>query len=384
VRDAPQTVRDTPPRVGRPRTLAEIPTPALVLDRAALERNIARMAAFFSTGPCRLRPHFKAHKTAAIARRQLAAGSCTGLTCATVGEAETVADLCDDVLIANEIVSASKCARIAALQRRLRVTVAVDSPVGLDVLAAAARQAGVRVGVLVDVNVGQGRCGVAPGPDALQLAQRVARTSGAVLRGVMGYEGHAQPIRDRGDRERHAREAMVALVETAARLRASGLDCEVVSAGGTGTYDISGRVEGVTEIQAGSYALMDTDYTAVHVPFEQAFWVLGTIVSRPVADRCVADCGHKAATKDHGLPAVAGVKGASVVALNDEHATLYVPPESAIAVGDLVKLVPSHTDPTINLHDVFYVLEGDRVVDVWPIARGYAEQRAALESARAT
>jgi D-serine deaminase-like pyridoxal phosphate-dependent protein len=367
------------PRAGRrPQTIAEIATPALVLDRAALERNLARMARFFSIGSCRLRPHFKAHKTPEIARRQLAAGSCSGLTCATVGEAETVAAFCDDVLIANEVVSAAKCARLAALAARARITVAVDSVAGLDTLAAAARHTGVRIGVLVDVNVGQGRCGIAPGADALQLARRVALTSGAALRGVMGYEGHVQPIRDRGERDARARQSMAALLDTAARLRANGLGCEVVSAGGTGTYDISGRIDGVTEIQAGSYALMDTDYAAVQVPFEQAFWVIGTIVSRPTADRCVADCGHKATTKDHGLPSVAGVDGATVVSLNDEHATLSVPPESRIAIGDLVRLVPSHTDPTINLHDAFYVIEGDRVVDVWAIARGYSEQRASL------
>jgi D-serine deaminase-like pyridoxal phosphate-dependent protein len=371
-------VPDIPQTGGRPHTILEIATPALVLDRAALERNIARMAQFFSIGSCRVRPHFKAHKTPEIARRQIAAGSCIGLTCATVGEAETVAEFCDDVLIANEVVSAAKCARIAALQAGSRVTVAVDSVAGLEMLASAARHAGVRIGVLVDVNVGQDRCGVAPGADALQLARRVVLTSGVALRGVMGYEGHVQPIRDRGARDASARQSMAALVDTAARLRANGLGCEVVSAGGTGTYDISGRVDGVTEIQAGSYALMDSDYAAVQVPFEQAFWVLGTVVSRPAADRCIADCGHKATTKDHGLPSVAGVDGATVLSLTDEHATIAMPPGARLAVGDLVRLVPSHTDPTINLHDAFYVIEGDRVVDVWPIARGYSEQRTAL------
>jgi D-serine deaminase-like pyridoxal phosphate-dependent protein len=155
----------------------------------------------------------------------------------------------------------------------------------------------------------------------------------------------------------------------------------VVSAGGTGTYDISGRVSGVTEIQAGSYALMDTDYRDVGVGFEQAFWVLGTVISRPAPDRCVADCGHKSLTKDHGLPAVNWIAGATVTALNDEHATIAIPPRASIAVGDLVQLVPSHTDPTINLHEVFYVIEGEQVIDVWPIERGYADQKAARDLA---
>lgn len=357
-------------------SIHDLPTPALIVDVAALDRNIARMAAFFADGGCRLRPHFKAHKTPAIAQRQLAAGSCVGITCATVGEAEVIKDLCGDLLIANEIVTPDKCSRVAALSRGRRVTVAVDSLRGLETLAAASRSAGVTTGVLVDVNVGQGRCGVEPGEPAVTLARCVAETTGLNLRGVMGYEGHLQPLRDRAERDARARASMRDLVETAHRIRAEGISCEVVSSGGTGTYDISGRVDGVTEIQAGSYALMDTDYASVGVPFEQAFFVLGTIVSRPTPDRCVADCGHKSMTKDHGHPSVKGVEGATVTALNDEHAVIAVPASCTLSIGDRVQLIPSHTDPTVNLHDVFYAVEAERVVDVWPIvARGYVEHR---------
>jgi D-serine deaminase-like pyridoxal phosphate-dependent protein len=360
----------------RPSRLLDIPTPALIVDVRALDRNIARMASFFAAGPCRLRPHFKAHKTPEIARRQLAAGSCAGLTCATVAEAEVAAGLCPDLLLANEVVSADKCARVAALARGVAVTVAVDSAVGLDALASAARSVGVTLGVLVDINVGQDRCGLEPGDAAIALARRAAATGGVTLRGVMGYEGHLQPLRDRAERDARTREAMHRLVETARRIRTEGLPCDVVSGGGTGTFDISGRIDGVTEIQAGSYALMDSDYTSVGVPFEQAFTVLGTIVSRPAPDRCVADCGHKALTKDHGLPAVKDMDGAQVIALNDEHATIALPESSTVAIGERIQLVPSHTDPTVNLHDVFYAVEGDCVVGVWPIvARGYAEHR---------
>jgi D-serine deaminase-like pyridoxal phosphate-dependent protein len=196
------------------------------------------------------------------------------------------------------------------------------------------------------------------------------------MRGVMGYEGHLQPLRDRAERDARTRAAMRDLVETAREIRAVGIPCDVVSSGGTGTYDISGRVDGVTEIQAGSYALMDTDYASVGVPFEPAFVVLGTIVSRPSPERCVADCGHKSMTKDHGYPSVKDVDGATVTALNDEHAVIAVPASCTLSIGDRVQLLPSHTDPTVNLHDVFYVIEGDRVVDVWPIsARGYHEHR---------
>ena len=334
------------------------------------------MARFFAEGPCKLRPHFKAHKTPEIARRQLAAGSCVGLTCATVSEAEIAAEICDDILIANEVVGPGKCERVAALARRVGVTVAVDSMVGLDAMATAAADAGVTVGVLVDVDVGQSRCGVPPGNRVVDIAQRVTAAQGVKLRGIMGYEGHLQPIRDRAERETKAAKAMEALAAAAGRLRNAGLPCEIVSGGGTGTYDISGRVAGITEIQAGSYVLMDSDYGALDVPFEQAFFVLGTVISRPDIFRCVADCGHKAATKDHGNPVVLGIDGATVTALNDEHAVITLPRGCDIAVGDRVRLRPSHTDPTINLHDAFYAIEGDRVVDVWPIAaRGYREHR---------
>jgi D-serine deaminase-like pyridoxal phosphate-dependent protein len=353
-----------------------IPTPALVLDVAALDRNIRRMAEFFARGPCRLRPHFKAHKTPEVARRQLAGGSCVGLTCATVSEAEVAAEFCSDLLIANEPIGPGKCERVAQLARRVRTTIAVDSTAGLEAISTPARHAGVAVGVLIDLNVGQTRCGVLPGAAAVALAKEAATTAGVELRGVMGYEGHVVSLPDRVEREARTRESMAGLVETAALVRAAGLPCDIVSAGGTGTYDISGRIAGITEIQAGSYVLMDTDYGRLDVPFEQAFWALGTIISRPDPGRCVADCGHKSMTKDHGLPTVRGVEGASVVSLNDEHATIRIPPESQIAIGDRVFLRPSHTDPTINLHDVFYALEGEKVVGVWPItARGYSEHR---------
>jgi D-serine deaminase-like pyridoxal phosphate-dependent protein len=355
------------------RLVSEIPTPALIVNVAAMERNIQRMAQFFADGPCRLRPHFKAHKTPEIARRQLSAGSVTGLTCATVAEAEVAVSLARDILIANEIVGQASCDRVAALAHGRSMTVAADSIAGVDEMGASARRAGVQVGVLVDLNVGQNRCGLPPvSAEALALAAHVSATSGLTLRGVMGYEGHLQPVQDRAEREARTRDAMTALVQTAQLLRDHGLPCDVVSAGGTGTHDISGRVPGVTEIQAGSYVLMDTDYGRLDLPFEQALFVLGTVVSRPVPERCVADCGHKATTKDHGYPRVEGLEGASVVALNDEHATIVLPAGSKIAIGDRVRLRPSHIDPTVNLHDVMYALDDDRVVDVWPIAaRGY-------------
>jgi D-serine deaminase-like pyridoxal phosphate-dependent protein len=359
--------------------LHDIPTPALVVDLSAMERNIRRMAEFYAGSTCKLRPHFKAHKTPAIARRQLAAGSCTGLTCATVGEAEIVVGegLTNDVLIANEVVGPGKAARVARLARQADVKVVVDSDAGLEDLTRAARAEGVEIGVLVDVNVGLPRCGISPGAEAVSLAKRVAAAEGVRLRGLMGYEGHVVSIEDRAQREAAARRAMEPLLSTARTIREAGLPCEIVSAGGTGTYDITGRIEGITEIQAGSYVLMDTAYARLDIPFELAFTVLGTVLSRPKPEMCVADNGHKACSMDHGNPMVKGIEGASVLFLSDEHATIILLPESAIRVGDRIELWPSHIDPTINLHDVIFAVDGEEVVEVWPVAaRGYAEHRA--------
>ena len=344
-----------------------------------MDRNIERMATFFAEGECKLRPHFKAHKTPEIARRQLAAGSCTGLTCATVGEAELAAEFCDDILIANQVIGGDKLARVAAIAKRgVDIKIAVDSVEGLEQAASAAERAAAEIGVLVDVNVGMPRCGVAPGEPAAALAKRISDTANVRLRGAMGYEGHVVGIPDRDKRAPAAETAMAALIASVTAIREASLPCEMVSAGGTGTYDITGRVPGITEIQAGSYVLMDTAYAKLDIPFEHAFWVLGTVVSRNSAALCVLDSGHKSCTEDHGNPGVRELEGASVLFLSDEHATLNIPASAKLQVGDRVQLVPSHIDPTINLHDVFYVLDGDKIIDVWPItARGYVEQRQA-------
>jgi D-serine deaminase-like pyridoxal phosphate-dependent protein len=359
-----------------PRTIHDIPTPALILDVSAMERNIHRMADFFAEGPTRLRPHFKAHKTPEIARRQLAAGSCVGLTCATVGEAEVAAAFCDDLLIANQVIGLDKCARVAILARSgIDIKVAVESELGLEQMSKASQDTETTVGVIVEVNIGF-RAGTAPGEPAVALARRVTDTPGVELRGLMGYEGPAAGIEERGQREAMAKQALDRLLSTVPLFKEAGLPTDIVSAGSTGTYDITGRMDDVSEIQAGSYVLMDTAYGKEGLPFEQAFWVLGTVLSRPSATTVSADCGHKSCSQDHGMPDVRDLPGATVRFLADEHATIVVPEDSPVAVGDRVQLVPSHIDPTINLHDVFYALEGDTVVGRWPIeARGYAEQR---------
>lgn len=341
----------------------DLPTPALVVEGPRLEANLATMAEA-CPGPS-LRPHVKAHKSTALAKRQRAHGH--DLFCAaTIRELEGMAraGLGDDLLLANEVLDAT---RLGVLVREgARVTVAVDS----DETIAAARDGGVPE-VLIDVNVGLPRCGCAP-EDAGALAER-ARRAGLVVRGVMGYEGHLVGQPDREAREAGCAESMQKL------LRAhSEVGGELVSAGGTGTYDCN---RWATEIQAGSYALMDTAYARLGLPFVQAFFLLSTVVSVSPG-YAVADAGLKSLGMDHGDPSLPGGR---VLFCSDEHVT-FVPglgegadPSSEgespidwlcanrVRVGDRIRFVPAHVDPTIAYHERLYVVDGETVVDEFEV-----------------
>ena len=319
----------------------QLTTPALVVDQGLLDHNLATMTAALPGG--RLRPHVKAHKCTALAARQAAEGH-RSFTCATIREMEglAAAGLGDDLLLANEVVDAT---RLGTLVRGgARVTVAVDSEETVE----AAASAGVPE-VLVDVNIGLPRCGCAP-EDAGALADQ-ARHRGLEVRGVMGYEGHVVGEVDR-DVRRNLLEASMELL-TAAHRDVGG---DVVSAGGTGTYDLN-RV--ATEIQAGSYALMDTAYDQLDLPFEPAVSVLATVVS-VARNWAVADCGLKALGMDHGNPSIAG---AEVLFCSDEHVTFV--PESRVRVGDRIRVLPAHVDPTVAYHDRLHLLDGEEVVESW-------------------
>jgi D-threonine aldolase len=321
--------------------LTDIATPALLIDGDVLERNVATMAEALP-GP-RLRPHVKAHKCSGLALRQAAAGH-RNFTCATIRECEgmAAAGLGEDLLLANEVLDASRLGALAA--EGARVTLAVDSEQTIE----AAALGGVRE-VVIDVNVGLPRCGCAP-EDAGRLAG-LARQRGLGVRGVMGYEGHVVGLVDEAEREEKCRAAMELLV--AAHADVGG---ELISAGGTGTYAIN---TWANEIQAGSYALMDTAYGRLGLPFDQAAFVLATVISSS-PDWAVGNAGLKAFGMDHGNPEV---KGGTVLFCSDEHATI-VPPRP---VGDEAWLVPAHIDPTMAMHERAYVFVGETVVDVWPI-----------------
>lgn len=327
----------------------EVTTPALLVDADALEANIADMAAALPGD--RLRPHVKAHKTTELARRQAAAGH-TGFTCATVRETVGMAEagLGTDLLLANEVLDTAPLRPV--IEAGARVTVAVDSAETV----AAAVAGGVRE-VVVDVNVGLPRCGIAP-DRAGRLADH-ARAAGLQVRGVMGYEGHLMLVADLAERAKLTEECMAKLL--AAHGDVGG---ELVSGGGTGTYAIN---TWVTEIQAGSYALMDTAYTAAGVPFRQALTVLATVISvtAPSGDQpgwAVANVGLKSLGMDHGNPTI---PGAQVWFCSDEHTTFA--PEEPLAVGDRIRVLPAHIDPTVALHDRMHVVRDDEVLDTWAV-----------------
>jgi D-serine deaminase-like pyridoxal phosphate-dependent protein len=320
--------------------ISELQTPALVVESAALDHNLTTMAA--ALPGARLRPHVKAHKCTALARRQAAAGH-HGFTCATIREVEgmAAAGLRDDLLLANEVLDARRLGGLDA-----RVTVAVDSAATIEAAAAG----GVRE-VMIDVNVGLPRCGC-QSKEAGRLAE-MAHAKGLQVRGVMGYEGHAVGLDDRVTRVRLTEEAMQLLL--AAHAEVGG---ELISAGGTGTYDCN---VWATEIQAGSYVLMDTTYARLGLPFRQALSVLATVVSVASA-YAVADCGLKALGMDHGNPAM---DGAQVLFCSDEHITFIS--ENPVRVGDRVRVWPAHIDPTVAYHERLHVISDEQVLETWPV-----------------
>jgi D-threonine aldolase len=326
--------------------VSDLSTPALLIDADALEYNLATMAA--SLPGSRLRPHVKAHKCTSIARAQRGHGH-RSFTCATAREVigMVAAGLGEDLLLANETLDPARLTAMASLQDQAVITVALDSRATID----AAASAGIKYG-LIDVNVGLPRCGCAPS-EAGHLAD-YARGRGMVIRGVMGYEGHLMRIADRDEQRALVAASMEKL--TIASLMVGG---DIISAGGTGTYDLHDQVN---EIQAGSYALMDTDYAGRGHPFKQACFILATVISSN-PEYAVGDAGLKAHGMDHGNPSMVG--DATIRFLSDEHVTFS--PTTQMAVGEKVQLIPAHIDPTMAMHEVAWLVSGDEVIESWPI-----------------
>jgi D-serine deaminase-like pyridoxal phosphate-dependent protein len=361
--------------------LAEVDTPALVVDLDAFERNLDRMADFVRQAGVRVRPHSKTHKSPDIAARQIARGA-VGVCCQKVSEAEVmVAGGVGDVLVSNEVAGAGKLDRLAALARRAKVAVCTDDAGSVAEIEAAAAKAQVRLDVLVEIDVGGRRCGITPGAAAAALAKRIASSPHLRFAGLQAYHGSAQHVRDAAERGAHIARAVAQVKETLAALKAVGLEAETIAGAGTGTYEHESASKVYTELQAGSYIFMDADYArnkrgdgGPFDTFEHALFVYATVMSAPVPERRIVDAGHKALAVDSGMPVPWRLAGAVYHRPSDEHGILDVsncaePPKR----GDKVLLVPGHCDPTVNLHDWYVGVRGlagsdPRVETLWPVA----------------
>ena len=354
--------------IGMP--VEQIPTPALVVDVEKLDRNLETMANYLARVKTNIRPHAKTHKTPAIAHKQMHAGA-VGLCCATVGEAEVmVYSGIPEVMIANEVVDPLSVRRAVNLARQARVLMIVDDPQNVRNIGAAAQQYGATVDVLADLDVGLDRCGARSLEALVELAREVERTKGLRLRGVFGYEGQVQFIADRQERTAKGQAANARLVQAAKELSGLGMNIEIVSGAGTGTYDIAAEFPGMTEIQAGSYIFMDGTYHKLGLPFEQSLTVLATVVSRPSAEIAVFDVGLKGISPERFHPSVQGCGSGAieVKSLSEEHSVTILSGAADPRPGDKLHFVPSHCCTTVNLYDVMFAVRQGRVEAIWPVA----------------
>jgi D-serine deaminase-like pyridoxal phosphate-dependent protein len=353
----------------------ELDTPVLWVDLDALEGNITHLANYFRAAGVGWRPHTKGIKVPAIAHLALDAGA-LGVTCAKLGEAEVMAAAgIRDILIANQIVGPRKIARLASLRRHADVQVAVDHAVNVSALGRAAMEKGVELGVVVEVDIGLRRAGVAPGRPAVELSRLVHGTPGLRYLGLMGWEGHARRIDDADRRRPVIEEAIGQLTNTADLCRQAGLPVRIVSAGGTGTYYVTAHLPGVTEIQAGGAVFGEAASQHWGVDTAPALFVRTLVTSRPAPDRVIVDAGFKALPAWHTAPEPVGLSGMVSFATSAEHGTLTLDvPNRTLEVGDTIDFLVGYGDETVCLHDTLLGLRDGRVETVWSIlGRGKAQ-----------
>jgi D-serine deaminase-like pyridoxal phosphate-dependent protein len=357
-------------------------TPELVVDLAALRENIERTAREADAAGVALRPHIKTHKLPEIARMQLEAGA-VGIQVAKLGEAEVMVDAgIDDVLIGYPIVGQPKIERLMSLAERANITVSLDALAVADPIAAAAVDRGVSIGLLVEIDTGLGRIGVAPGPAAVELAERVAELDGVELLGVLTHEGHAYGrSRSPGDLERLTRYACAQTVATAEAIRAKDIPAPVVSVGSSGTFRFAIDVDGVTEVRPGTYVFNDLTQVALGaaIPDQLAAIVVATVVSGPRDREVVLDAGSKALTSDrmivndppatHGTVFTADGGTGQIVRLSEEHGVAaFAGPAEAPSIGERVVIVPNHVCPVINMFECVTIVNDGGMVDRWRVA----------------
>ena len=355
------------------RAKCDLDTPALVVDLAALERNISTMASRIRGAGVEWRPHIKGQKVPAIARMALQVGA-IGVTCAKLGEAEVMAAAgIEDILIANQIAGPQKLARLMNLLDCADVKVAVDSVDHVLALSAAAQAHSARLRVVVEVDIGMQRCGVQPGLPVVELARRVQAAPGLTFAGLMAWEAQCTRILNQPDKHECIRQAVELLTSSARLCREAGAPVEIVSCGGTGTYTIAATIPGVTEIQAGGGVFNDVLYAEqCGLDHEFALTVLTTVISRPTPKRIVVDAGRKAMSCDMATPRPLGLVGVESVTLSAEHGRIELEqPNTKVKVGDKVEFIVGYSDTTVFLHDEMYAVRDGQVETVWPIlARG--------------
>jgi D-serine deaminase-like pyridoxal phosphate-dependent protein len=358
-------------------------TPSLIIDLDRLDENIAKMARLCEARAIALRPHAKTHKSIEIARRQLAAGA-VGICCAKLGEAEVLAaGGINSLLITSPVVTAEGCRRLADLNRLCpELMVVIDNEANAADLSDVGAASGRPLRVLIDLDVGQHRTGIAPGAGAIALAGMIAAAPNLSLAGIQGYAGHLMHVHDRREREAATLAVMAMLAGMRAALEEQGLSCPIVTGGGTGTFDLDPSAAVLTDLQAGSYIFMDAQYDDVwamggeRVPFRTSLFVQTTVISAPLPGSATTDAGLKAFATDAGPPRIVGgaPEGTLYLFRGDEQGGLDYDGANAPAIGATITCAVPHCDPTVNLYDHYHVVRGDTLIDIWPVdARGRSQ-----------
>ncbi len=358
-------------------SIAELDTPALIVDLDAFEANLDHMRDYVERAGVRLRAHAKTHKSVDVAKLQITRGGACGVCVQKTAEAEAlVAGGITDVMISNQVTAPAKVARVAALTEKARVLICVDDSDNIAALSRVMSDRSVSLEVLVEIDVGNGRCGVKPGADAVILAKQIAAADGLRFVGLQAYQGHAQHIYDHAERKAAVDAVIAQTTQTVEMLKEAGLACDIVAGAGTGTHPFEAGSGVYNELQCGSYVFMDTDYGRVRqkddtpLPFQNALFVLTSIMSVAGDGRAVCDAGHKAASIDCGLSLVSGREDLIYNDASDEHGVIKDPANS-LHLNDQLWLIPGHCDPTVNLHDQIIAVRKGKVEEVWPVsARG--------------
>jgi D-serine deaminase-like pyridoxal phosphate-dependent protein len=365
-------------------TKADLTTPSLLVDLDALEANIEKMAKHAKASKIDLRPHGKTHKCPEIAQRQIKAGA-IGLCVATIREAEAMAAAgVKGLLITSELVGKPKIERLLKLTRTSPDTMSVvDNLLHAQQLSDAAVSAKINLNIMLDVDPAGRRTGVPPGEMAIGLAEKIIKLPNLKLRGIHGYSGGSAHVIGFETRQQHSKSVMTPVIETFTRLKQKGLPVEIMSGGSTGTYNIDTKLDGMTELQVGSYVFMDVDYRAiggrngaVYDDFAPSLTVMATVISKSYEDRATTDAGIKAFSTDRTkyFPEIKGATGVTVAYGGDEHGILTLSnPSREFKIGDRVEFIIPHCDPNVNLYDRMYCVRGDRVVDVWRTAGRYGD-----------